>query len=81
MKGKEKSGHVLEATSQRGEKMRTSARGEVRSRDFAVRTQKMEGSMWSTEIEPTLTNLVKSYLYGTFSKILVSHFNDLVGYK
>jgi hypothetical protein len=29
---------------------------------LAVRTQKMEGSMWSTEIEPTLTNLVKSYL-------------------
>jgi hypothetical protein len=45
--------------------MRKSASGAVGSRDFAVRTQKMDGSMWSTEIEPTFTNLVKSYLYGT----------------
>lgn len=53
------------ATSQRGEKIKKSARGAVGSRDLAVRTQKMEGSMWSTDIEPTLTNFVRSYLYGT----------------
>jgi len=53
---------VWDATSHRGEKIRKSARGAVGSLDLAVRTQKMEGSMWSTEIEPTLTNLVKSYL-------------------
>jgi hypothetical protein len=33
------------ATSQRGEKMRRSAKGAVGSRDLAVRTQKIEGSM------------------------------------
>jgi hypothetical protein len=36
---------VCDATSQRGEKIRKSARGAVGSRDLAVSTQKMEGSM------------------------------------
>jgi len=27
-------------------------------------TEKLEGSMWSTEMEPMLTNLVRPYLYG-----------------
>lgn len=75
------------ATSHLGLKIRKSASGAVVSRDGAVRTQKIEGSMWSTvnysivrtarpvgeenvekfvpEIEPTLTNFVRSYLYGT----------------
>jgi len=44
--------------------MRKSARGAVGSLDLAVRTQKIDGSIWSTEIEPTFTNLVRSYLYG-----------------
>jgi hypothetical protein len=57
---------VCDATSQRGLKIRKSASGAVGSWDLAVRTQKMEGSMWSTEMEPTLTNLVRSYLYGTW---------------
>ena len=42
--------------------MSRSANGVFGSRDLAVNTQKMEGSMWSTEMEPTLTNLVRSYL-------------------
>lgn len=45
--------------------MRKSASGVHGSRDFAVKTQKMEGSIWSTEMEPTLTNFVRSYLKGT----------------
>ena len=53
---------MCDATSQRGEKIRKSARGAAGSRERAVRTQKMDGSMWSTEIEPTLTNFVRSYL-------------------
>jgi hypothetical protein len=36
---------VREATSHRGEKIKKSARGLVRSRDLAVKTQKIEGSM------------------------------------
>lgn len=42
--------------------MSKSANGVFGSRDLAVSTQKMEGSIWSTEMEPTLTNLVRSYL-------------------
>ena len=57
---------MCDATSQRGEKIKKSASGAVRSLDLAVRTQKIDGSIWSTEIEPTLTNLVRSYLYGTW---------------
>ena len=38
-------GYVRDATSQRGEKMSRSAKGAVGSRDLAVRTQKMEGSI------------------------------------
>lgn len=38
-------GNVRDATSQRGEKMSRSAKGAVGSRDLAVRTQKMEGSI------------------------------------
>lgn len=37
--------NVRDATSQRGEKMSRSAKGAVGSRDLAVRTQKIEGSM------------------------------------
>lgn len=37
--------HIRDATSQRGEKMSRSAKGAVGSRDLAVRTQKMEGSI------------------------------------
>jgi hypothetical protein len=59
---------IREATSHLGEKVRKSANGAVRSRDLAVSTQKIDGSIWSTEIEPTFTNLVRSYLYGTCQK-------------
>lgn len=57
-----KSSNLRDATSHLGEKINRSANGAVRSRDLAVSTQKIDGSMWSTEIEPTLTNLVRSYL-------------------
>lgn len=50
------------ATSHLGLKMRKSASGADGSREGAVSTQKMDGSMWSTEMEPTLTNFVRSYL-------------------
>jgi hypothetical protein len=53
---------LWEATSHRGLKIKKSASGAAGSREGAVMTQKMEGSMWSTEIEPTLTNFVRSYL-------------------
>lgn len=53
------------ATSQRGLKMRRSASGVPGVFDLAVSTQKMEGSMWSTVIEPTPTNFSMAYLYGT----------------
>lgn len=62
-------GGSREATSHLGEKMSRSANGVFGSRDLAVSTQKMEGSIWSTEMEPTLTNLVKSYLYGTYLSV------------
>jgi hypothetical protein len=53
------------ATSHLGLKIRKSASGAAGSRLGAVKTQKIDGSMWSTEMEPTLTNFVRSYLYGT----------------
>lgn len=53
---------IRDATSHLGEKINRSASGAVKSRDLAVSTQKIDGSIWSTEIEPTLTNLVRSYL-------------------
>ncbi len=56
--------------------MRKSARGACGSRDGAVRTQKIDGSMWSTEMEPTFTNLVRSYLYGTFVLLSEVFFQD-----
>jgi hypothetical protein len=56
---------LWEATSHLGLKIKKSASGAAGSLDGAVKTQNMEGSIWSTEIEPTLTNFVRSYLYGT----------------
>jgi hypothetical protein len=53
---------VFEATSHLGLKIKKSARGTPGALDFAVRTQKMEGSMWSLEMDPTLTNFSKAYL-------------------
>lgn len=45
------------ATSHLGEKIRKSASGAARSREGAVRTQKMDGSMWSTEVCGVRVNL------------------------
>ena len=50
------------ATSHRPLKMRKSTRGALGVFDFAVRTQKIEGSIWSLEMLPTLTNFSRAYL-------------------
>ena len=47
-----------------GLKIKKSARGVPGVFDFAVRTQKMDGSMWSLVILPTPINFSMAYLYG-----------------
>lgn len=53
---------VCDATSHLGLKIRKSANGIPGALDFAVRTQNMDGSMWSLEILPTLVNFSIAYL-------------------
>lgn len=55
---------VWSATSHLPEKMRKSANGVPCVLLFAVNTQKIDGSMWSCEIEPTCVNFSMLYLYG-----------------
>ena len=57
--------NVRDAISHLGLKINRSARGVPGVLDLAVSTQKIDGSMWSLEIEPTLTNFSIAYLYGT----------------
>lgn len=50
------------ATSQRGPNQRKSQSGVRGSRDLAVRTVKIEGSVWSIDVLFWEENLVRSYL-------------------
>ena len=50
------------ATSHLPLKMRKSASGAPGVFDFAVKTQKIEGSMWSFVILPTPMNFSRAYL-------------------
>jgi len=52
---------VLDATSQRGPNHRKSTRGVLGSRDLAVSTQLIDGSVWSTDVAFCDANLVRSY--------------------
>lgn len=63
---------MLEATSQRGPNQKKSARGVKGSRDLAVRTQLMEGSVWSMEVAFWEENLVKSYYLVSIRAVLCS---------
>jgi hypothetical protein len=56
---------VLDAISHLGLKINRSARDVPGVLDLAVRTQKIDGSIWSLEIDPTFTNFSMAYLYGT----------------
>ena len=52
---------MLEATSQRGPNQRKSARGASGLCDLAVRTQLIDGSVWSIDVVFCEENLVRSY--------------------
>jgi len=68
---------VCDATSHRGLKIRKSARGTPEAFDFAVRTQKMEGSMWSLEILPTFTNFSMAYCSRKAVRLLRKEYDSI----
>lgn len=74
--------NVFKATSHLGLKIKRSAKGIVGFFDFAVSTVNIDGSIWSFEMLPTLTNFSIAYCEGRYQGLWVSPAykkKDLVG--